>query len=350
MSRLFSHSAMARIGSTLFEAVGAPKVEAAFVAGELVTSSLMGVDSHGILRIPEYVELVSKGVVVPGAQITVRETSSTTAVVDGGLNFGAITAHRVVATAVEIASKHKTACISTQRCNHVGRLGAWVQAAAERDLIALATANSPVHGHFVVPWGGKQGRLATNPMAYGVPTGGDPIVADISTSVVPEGKIRWHKNQGKPLGEGWVIDAEGQPTTDPNRFYGPPMGGILPLGGSAGHKGFALSLLVEILGSALAGNRTTDATVVGNGFCVIVIDPSAFCPIPQFKKLMDELVTYIKSSPPAAGVEEVLVPGELEFRTMRQRLQQGIPVDDVTWQLVEEHARRLGVALKAPTA
>src|SRR5262249_14187455 len=255
--------------AAIFEAVGAPAHEAALVADELVASSLMGVDSHGVMRIPEYLELLAKGTIVPGAPVTVCQTSTTTAVVDGGLNFGAVTARRVVETAVAIAKQHKTACISTRRCNHVGRLGAWVQAAAGEDLIALATANSPVHGHFVLPWGGRHGRLATNPLAYAVPTGRDPIVTDISTSVVPEGKIRWHRNQGKPLADGWVIDAEGRPTTDPNRFYGPPMGGILPLGGSAGHKGSALSLLVEILGSALAGISTTDRTVVGNGFCLV---------------------------------------------------------------------------------
>ena len=338
---------MARIAAALFEAVGAPAPEAASVAGELVTSSLMGVDSHGVIRIPEYLDLVARRTVVPGAPITVHQESATTALIDGGLNFGAVTAKRVVETGVRMAKEHKTACVITHRCNHVGRLGAWVQAAAEHDLIALATANSPVHGHFVVPWGGKQGRLATNPLAYAVPTGGDPIVADISTSVVPEGKIRVHRNQGKPLAEGWVIDADGNPTTDPNKFYGPPMGGILPLGGTAGHKGFALSLLVEILGSALAGIRTTDETVVGNGFCLMVIDPSAFCPLERFKKLIHELVAYIKSSSLVEGVEEVLVPGELEFRTRRRREAEGIPVDDVTWQFVDEHARRLAVDLAA---
>jgi len=290
---------------------------------------------------------VARRAVIPGAPITIQPRSATTALVDGGLNFGAVTAKRVVETGVRMAKEYKTACVITHRCNHVGRLGAWVQAAADHDLIALATANSPVQGHFVIPWGGKQGRLATNPLAYAVPTGGDPIVADISTSVVPEGKIRVHKNQGKPLAEGWVIDADGNPTTDPNRFYGPPIGGILPLGGAAGHKGFALSLLVEIFGSALAGIRTTDETVVGNGFCLIVIDPTAFCPISQFKSLMDALVAYIKSSLPAEGVEEVMVPGELEFRTQRRRKTEGIPVDDVTWQLVDEHARRLAVDLAA---
>src|SRR5262249_14294164 len=116
------------------------------------------------------------------------------------------------------------------------------------------------------------------------------------------------------------------------------------LGGPAGHKGFALGLLVEILGSALAGFASTDPTIVGNGVCFIVIDPSAFCPIGRFNRLMDELKAYIKSSAPMEGFKEVLVPGELEFGTMRQRLREGIPVDDVTWRAIGEQARRLKVA------
>src|SRR5262249_2302927 len=162
--------------------------------------------------------------------------------------------------------------------------------------------------------GGKEGRLATNPVAYGVPTGKEPIVADISTSVVPEGKIRLYRNQQRELPEGWVHDASGRPTTNAAAFYGPPIGGILPLGGSAGHKGFALGLLVEILSSALAGLDSTDRALVGNGICFIVIDPTAFSPLDQFKKLMDGMVAYVKSSPTMPGVDEVFVPGEIEFR------------------------------------
>jgi LDH2 family malate/lactate/ureidoglycolate dehydrogenase len=138
----------------------------------------------------------------------------------------------------------------------------------------------------------------------------------------------------------------GRPTTDPATFYGPPRGGILPLGGAAGHKGFALGLLVEILGSALAGVRSTDEAGFGNGVSFVIVDPAAFCPLDQFRGLMDELVAYVKSSPPAPGFDEVLVPGELEFRTRQKRLVEGVPIDEATWQAIEGHARRLGMVLQ----
>ena len=212
-------------------------------------------------------------------------------------------------------------------------------------MLALATCNSPIHGHFVLPWGGREGRLATNPIAYAVPTSSDPVVSDFSTSVAPEGKVRWSFNEGKPVPEGWILDAVGQPTTDPKAFYGPPRGGLLPLGAGAGHKGFALSLLVEILGSTLAGISSTDPKALGNGVCFIVVDPSAFCPLDRFRRLMDETIAYIKSSPPAPGFNEVLVPGELEFRTMKRRSIEGIPVDSATVRALREHAARLAVDL-----
>ena len=343
MNQSIPHETILRIGTALFEAVDVPTLDARLTVGELVTSSLMGHDSHGVLRIPEYLEHVEEGSVVKGAEISVEHSSETTAVVDCGHNFGTVGAHAAMREAIIMASEHKTACVVTRRCLHAGRLGAYVQAAAEEGLIAIATCNSPIYGHFVLPFGGREGRLATNPIAYGVPTGGDPILADLSTSVAPEGKVRVHLNEGKPLPEGWVVDADGNPTADPKQFYGPPRGGILPLGGVAAHKGFALGLLVEILGSALAGISSTDEETVGNGICFIVVDPTSFCPIDRFRALMDDLVTYVKSSPPAPGFDEVIVPGELEYRSLRERTKTGIPIDPPTLQAIKKRASQLGV-------
>ncbi len=334
------------VGTDLFRVAGAPNPEARQVAASLVRSSLAGHDSHGVLRIPEYLQFIVDGTVCPGAAIEVRRTSHTTAVVDCKQNFGAVGANRALETAIEIAREYKTACVTTLRCSHVGRLGEYVETAARNDLIAIATCNSPIGGHFVLPWGGREGRLATNPLAYGTPAAGDPIVADFSTAVAPEGKVRVHRNQDKPLPPGWIVDADGHPSTDANKFYGPPRGGILPLGGAAGHKGFALGLLVDILGCVLNGVSSSDPDTLGNGVCFLVIDPAAFCPVDVFRQEVARTIKYIKSSAPAPGFEEVLVPGELEFRTMRRREAEGIPIDERTWQAIQEHADRLGVSLE----
>jgi uncharacterized oxidoreductase len=347
MSRLYQAESVERAGIALFREAGAARNQLKVIVGSLVKSSLMGHDSHGVIRIPEYLGFIADGSIVAAAPIKVERTSPTTAVVDCHRGFGAVGAERAIRESIEIARGHGTACVITRRCNHVGRLGAWVELAAEEGMIALATCNSPVHGHSVLPWGGRDGRLGTNPIAYAVPTGGMPIVADFSTSIAPEGKIRFHRNEGKPVPDGWIVDAEGKPTNDPDAFYGPPRGGILPLGGSAGHKGFALALLVEILGNVLAGFTTQDPRVFGNGVCFIVVNPSAFCPVDQFRQLMDETIAYIKSSRPAPGFEEVLLPGELEFRTQRHREEAGIPVDNATLEAVRGHGARLGVDVDA---
>ncbi|HVA45340.1 MAG TPA: Ldh family oxidoreductase [Pirellulales bacterium] len=343
MNRLYPSQSVSQLGVALITAAGAGHREARTAIVSLIASSLMGHDSHGVLRIPEYLEAMAEGTILPDAPQAVEHTGGSTAVVDCGHGFGAVGAEQAVRVAVEIARGQRAACVITRRCNHVGRLGAWVQLAADQGYVALATCNSPLHGHFVLPWGGREGRLATNPIAYAVPTGGDPVVADFATSIAPEGKIRFYRNEGKPLPDGWIVDAQGQPTNDPNQFYGPPRGGLLPLGGPAGHKGFALSLLVELLGGALAGIRSQDTTVTGNGVCFVVIDPSAFCPLAEFRRLVDETIAYIKSSPPAPGFTEVLVPGELEFRTMRKRRRDGIPVDPATLKALRLHGERLGV-------
>jgi hydroxycarboxylate dehydrogenase B len=343
VTQRYPHQTIAGLAGALFRAAGAPPDEAAITADHLVTSSLMGCDSHGILRIPEYLSLVADGAIVPGAPVVIDHRSGSTALVDCGQNFGPVGATRAMDVAIAIAGESGVACVTTRRCNHVARLGAYAEQAAGRGLIAIATCNSPIGGHFVLPWGGKQGRLATNPIAYGVPTGGDPIVADFATSVVPEGKVRWYRNSGLPLPPGWIQDADGRPSTDPNAFYGPPRGGLLPLGGAVGYKGFALGLLVEILGSVLTGIASTDASTVGNGVCFVAIDPARFVPIDQFRSLMDDLSAYIKSSPPTDEAGEVLMPGEKEFRTKRARLEEGIPIDDATWEALRGHAARLAV-------
>ncbi len=264
----------------------------------------MGHDSHGVIRIPEYLGFVADGSIVVDAPLTVERTGPTTAVVDCGHGFGAVGAEKAIREGIEIARRQRTACVITRRCNHVGRLGAWVQLAADQGMLALATCNSPIHGHYVLPWGGRDGRLATNPIAYAVPTGGDPVVADFSTSVAPEGKIRFYRNEGKTVPDGWILDADGNATNDPNAFYGPPRGGHPSAwGGARGTRDLPSVCSSKSSAARWPGSAHETHKWFGNGVCFIVVDPSAFCPLDQFRRLMDETVAYIKSSRPAPGFD-----------------------------------------------
>ena len=199
MSRTIAAERIEKIGVGLFRAAGVPKIDAGIAVEALVQSSLMGHDSHGIMRIPEYLGFVEDGTLQAGAEIKVEYRGPSTAMVDCGYNFGAIGGLRAINVACKLAERQQTATVITHRCHHVGRLGAYVERAARQGLLAIATCNSPIYGHFVLPWGGRQGRLATNPIAYGIPTESDPLVADFSTSVSPEGKIRWYRNRGEAV-------------------------------------------------------------------------------------------------------------------------------------------------------
>jgi len=334
-----------RLGLELFTAAGAAPDEAAIVVAELVEASLMGLDSHGLLRYSDYLNWIKTGQIKPGAPAAIVRETATTAVVDCGFNFGQVSAAYIVGLARDKAAAAGTAAIVSQNCNHVGRLGAWPQKLAEQGLFALAFANSPQRGHWVVPFGGGAGRLATNPLAYAVPTSGRPVVMDMSTAAIAEGKIRVLMHQGKALPPGVVIDADGQPTTDTHAFYGPPHGWILPFGGELGYKGFGLSLLVEILGGILGGLPSTADNPNINGFCVLALDPDKFCGRERFQALMDDLSTYMTTTPPLKPGGEVVMPGALDFRTRERRLVEGLPLAENIWHLIEQNAADLGADL-----
>ncbi len=327
----------------IFEACGAPPPDAAIVADHLVKSNLLGVDSHGVIRIPEYVRDVREGGILPGAPLEVAQETETTAIVDGAWNFGPAVAHHAMEVAMEKAGRHQTAFVVTRRCGHAGRMGTYAELAAEKGFFSLVVCNSPIHGHFVLPWGGREPRLATNPLAFGVPTDFEhPIIADFSTSAAPEGKIRLYRDQDKTLPPDWILNHEGRPSTNPHDFYGPPRGAILPFGGQSGYRGYALSLLVEILAGTLSGQRIT-RDQPGNGVSLMVLDIAAFAPREQFYAELRELREYMKSSPPAAGFDEVMLPGEPELRKRREREMSGIEVADATWAEILRVAESLGV-------
>jgi uncharacterized oxidoreductase len=309
----------------------------------------MGFDSHGVIRVPEYVDLVKKGAISPGARMSTIQETENTAVIDCARNFGQVSATGVMTTAIEKADKANVATVVTRRCGHVGRLGHYTEMAARQGFVAFAFCNSARNGHFVQPWGGREGRLATNPMSFAFPVGsGDPILADFSTAEVPEGVLRVYRNRGQLLPGKWVMDAKGYPSDDPNAFYGPPRGAIIPFGGMKGYRGYALSLLVDVMAGVLAGTQPgTDQP--GNGLTFVVINVGAFLAPAAYAQLIDELRDYLKSSAPAPGYTEVLVPGEGDFRKKQQRLREGISIEERTWDEVQATGATLGVeALASP--
>jgi uncharacterized oxidoreductase len=342
----FSLDALHSLSRGVIEALGTRPEDAEIVAAHLVSAHLAGHDSHGVIRLVQYRDHARSGKVVPAARVETLRESETTALLDGHFAWGQVIARRAVELAIDKAAKHQVAAVSVRNAYHVGRVGVYPLLAAERGYLAQVHCN----GHGVVrvaPWGGTEPRLATNPIAIAVPTRSRPILVDITTSVVAEGKVRVARNAGKRLPEGWVLDRHGRPSTDPADLYSG--GSLLPLGGREGHKGYGLSVIVDLLGGALSGAGCGTLTErIGNGLFIQVTDPEAFTDREELYDRIDELVAYLKSSPCREGVAEILLPGEPEERLAAERARSGIEVDDVTWAQVAVLACELGVRAPVP--
>ena len=337
-----------KIAKKLFLKAGASEQEAEIVSEEIIEASLMGLDSHGIMRIAQYIEQVKEGLIKPNTPIDVIYETPISAIVDCNWNFGMVCARMMTDIVIEKANKNNIAVAASRHCNHMGRLGSYTQRVAQAGLFGFAVVNSSRHGHFVAPFGGAEGRLATNPLSYAVPTYGDPILLDTSTSMVSEGKIRVLMHQGKELPENCILTSEGRPTNIPEEFYKPKKGTILPFGGEMGYKGFGLGLLVEILGSILSGVALTpdgEKDEYINGFFIMAINPKIFGIENEIIQNMEALKKYIKSAKPAQGSKGIFMPGEIDFTTRAERLTGGIEVADETWKQIVDAAKLFSVVL-----
>ena len=345
--RTFSENYLKRITSEIFRACGAPRVDADIVSKMLVTSNLMGINSHGIMRVSQYVSDVREGRILPGFPVKIIRETATTAIIDAGWNFGQIGALETTRVAIKKAKTNGLGCVVVRRCRHVGRLGAYPEIAAEKNLVGLAMSSSAGEGHWVCPWGGREGRLGTNPFAFAVPTGGNPFVLDFSTSRAPEGKIRLMLECENKLPNNWIVDGKGHASINPKDLYGPPQGAILPFGNDQGYKGYALSLMVQIMSSLLGDPswKKKGAEANANNMWFLAINISAFMPPSGFRNEMDKLISYVKSSALAYGFKKIFVPGEPEFLEMKKRKTGGIPIAGEAWKGIEKIARELKVKL-----
>jgi hydroxycarboxylate dehydrogenase B len=328
--------------SRMFVAMGAPEGDAAWIAQLLVRANLRGHDSHGVIRVPQYWGSVKKGQVDPKTPITVTAESPALVRIDGGGGFGQVVGRRAMEMAIAKAKAGGLSAASTSRTSHVGRLADYAEMAASAGLVGMLWANC-VHGLNVAPWGGAARRLGTNPHAVAIPgVSGPAMVLDFATSVVAEGKMRVKRNRKQQAPPGWFVDAEGRPATDPGIFYGEPPGALLTAGE---HKGYGLSLAVEILGGILSGTGPAGPPpgVFANGTLMICIDVERFLPLAEFHAQVGSLFGWVKTAPLAQGASEILIPGEPEARLEAERRAQGIPVEDQTWSQIEAAAAELGV-------
>lgn len=330
-----------KLGAVLLEGAGASSRDARIVMEHLIASSAMGLHSHGVMRIPQYLAEIQSEIINPRAEPRVVQHSASRLSIDGERGFGQVVGMLMVEALIPVARATGIAMINGYHLGHTGRIGAYPQALAEAGLVGLAVCNGSPSGHWVAAFGGRDGRISTNPIAVGWPVAGaPPVVADFSTSAAPEGVIRVMRDRKTQAPEGYLRDAEGHPTRDPNVLYTVPKGAIQPLGGALGYRGTALALFVEVLTTMLNGDAVDDRARKGTDMTFIAIAPQS-----GFQHLARGLSDHMRASPPLDPHRPVLMPGDRE--QAETRASKSIRVDAPTWDALVAAANRAGLEMPA---
>ena len=327
----YEPSVVADLVRRLAESAGVTADDARVLADALVEADLLGTSTHGVSRLNIYLRRIQKGLIDPGAELRVEQRRPAVLMADAGSGLGQVQAMAVLERLFPLAAEFGLASATIRNSQHFGAAGYYCNLAAERDMILLATTNAEPA---MAPHGGREAFFGTNPVAASFPTGkGYPVRVDLATSIVARGNIIAAAKKGETIPPGWAIDTEGEPTTDAETALA---GAVLTM---AGHKGSALALMVETLSGVLSGaavgpevgsmykhmDRKQD---VGHFFCLL--DVAAYMDVSRFKERIDAMIDQIKGGRRRPGVDEILVPGELEHRRADENRSDGIRIDDAT--------------------
>ncbi len=324
--------------AAIFSQCGSSAQEAHDISAHLVRANLVGHDSHGVIRTPIYVGWQREGKVHANKQLDIVFDGGALALCDGQLGYGQSIGKQAVELGLKKCREHGAAAIALRNSAHLGRIGHWAEQAADAGCVSLHFVNTSGLGMFVVPAGGIDKRMSVNPVTMGVPVPDRPhVVLDMAAAAAAEGKLKVARNKGVAVPDNWILDADGNPTNDPNEFYGPPMGAILPI---AGHKGSGLCFMVEMLACALTGSGCSSPgkTLLEQGMLSIFIDQRQMPLDDFFGSEVTRYIDFVKSSRTATGDGEILVPGEVEARNERERRELGIELDDTTIQQIVDTA------------
>jgi LDH2 family malate/lactate/ureidoglycolate dehydrogenase len=344
--RVYAHASAAEaFARALLVAHGVPAADAAAVAQCLVSADLRGVDTHGLCRLPGYLDRLRRGLINPRPALEPKRVTPVAAALDGQDGFGFVVGTRAMQEAIAVAREYGIGAVSVRRSTHFGMAASYVLQALEASLISLVFSNaSPA----MPPWGARSALLGTNPFAAGAPAGKHPpFLLDMSPAVAARGKIRRAERRGETIPLGYALDAQGRPTTDPKAALG---GVVLPIGG---YKGSGLAMLMDIFGGVISGasyggevgdqykvyDRPQD---VGHFF--LAMRPDLFVPEADYRNRMDTLIERVRDCPRAQGVDEVLVAGEPERRYEIERRRRGIPYAASEVAALQEEAARAGTA------
>jgi uncharacterized oxidoreductase len=323
---------------------GSGEREAMLVAEQLVDANLTGHDSHGVGMLPRYVEALAEGGLKTNQRLTVLRDAGPILMLDGNAGYGQVMAYDAMALGIERAAEHGVAVVGLANSHHIGRIGHWAEQCIAAGLVSIHFVNV-ISRPVVAPFGGRDARFVTNPFCVGIPmASGEPIVLDFATSRIAMGKVRVAFNKGESVKPDTLLDARGEPTTDPAALFADPGGAILPFGE---HKGYGMAVVCEILGGALAGGltlheRPTSRAIINNMLSFIV-DPESLGTAELLASEARAFADWVRASPPMAGVERVLLAGDPERARRRERGAHGIPIDVTTWTQIVDAAMQVGV-------
>jgi len=332
--------------SQALQRAGVPDADAGLTARMLVAADLRGIESHGVMNLPGYIGGLRDGSINPTPRVRVAQGSPTTASLDGDRGLGFVVGHRAMSECIRMAREHGTGWAAAANSTHSGAGAFYVLMAAEAGMIGIHTSTG---GSTVAAPGGKGRLLGNNVMAFAAPGRRyGPFVLDMAPTMAIANKLHMLRWAGQPMPEGWAIDREGRPLTDPDVYFEMP-GAILPLGGTATHgvhKGFGLLLVVDILSGLLSGDGGSMLRKKGehcHAFCALRID--AFPSGGRFRDLMDEMIERLHAEPTVAGVDRIRYPGERGNLAVRERTAQGIPLQQHVVDDLRETGATLGLAL-----
>jgi L-2-hydroxycarboxylate dehydrogenase (NAD+) len=330
----------------VLESVGLPAADAHCVAALMAEADARGADGHGIFRLPQYVKRIQSGGINARPAIRTIQDHPATALLDGDNAMGHLVMSRASEIAIEKAKSAGVAWVGARRSNHAGPAALYARMPAAHDMVGLYIAVGSAN--HMPPWGGIAMLLSTNPIAIAVPSAqGRDIVLDMATTNAAYGKVKIKAQRNEPMPEGWMIDRQGRPLTDPKRS---DEGFLLPIGGP---KGYGLALMFGLLAGSLNGaafgkdvvdfNRDF-STLTNTGHLIVAVNIAAFADVPVFKAKVDEIWDLMKSSPLLPGFDEIRLPGERSARIYQDRVARGVPLSPELHGALDQLADRLAVA------
>lgn len=334
----FAVEPLTKATARVLGAAGTPDDIAGKLARWLINANLSGHPSHGVIRVTQYLAQIKDGAYRPAERPRVVSESETSVVMEGGGAFGHLAAEELTRRLVEKSRVSRVAVGGIARCNHIGRLGEWSELAVSMGAVFLMVAGGPGMMR-TAPFGGREGRMSTNPISFGAPAGeADPIILDFATTAAAEGKIRVARDKGVEIPPNQILDNQGRPSINPNDLY--DNGVMLPFGG---HKGYGLMLMIELLASNLVGDTITGEPQSPIGTFALAIDPDALGAGAGFAAMNDATINRVKQTAPAPGFDEVLVPGDIERGSRETVAAAGVELPDATWNDVLASAAEVGL-------